>query len=177
MKFDLLMNTPIFKAFSEMGKNIFQPNGIFYWAGRAKKEADVNATIGTAVGPETDLIADGRDLKVPYYLPEIKDYITLNPEQYVPYAPIAGLPALREAWTNWVIFKAKQKKNSPSGSIDLTGKLSLPTICNGITNAIFLMSRLFLDINETIVSPNKRWGNYNSILSKQNGICRQNDSE
>jgi aspartate/methionine/tyrosine aminotransferase len=170
MEFTILPKSIVFRSLSKMAKDIFQPDGIFYWAGRSKKEAEINATIGTAVGSETDLIPNGREKNVPYYLPQVADYIKIEPEKYVAYAPIAGVPAIRKLWEDWIVYKGVNDVNLPSGKIDLTGKLTKPVICNGITNAIFLMSRFFLDEGESIISPNKRWGNYDSIITRQNGI-------
>src|SRR6056297_2026245 len=168
MEFEILPNTPIYEAFSDMGRRIYQPDGIFYWAGRAKKESDLSGTVGTAMGTESQFIEGGRDKFVPFYLPELKEYINLEPERFVSYASMAGLAKLRDLWEEWVVYKGKVKSNLPSGSVDLTGKITKPIFCNGITNAIFLMSKYFLNPGEMIISPEKRWGNYNSILTRQN---------
>jgi aspartate/methionine/tyrosine aminotransferase len=48
--------------------------------------------------------------------------------------------------------------------------ISTPIICNGITNAIYITTRLFLEPKEQIICPNKRWGNYNSVLTLQNDL-------
>jgi aspartate/methionine/tyrosine aminotransferase len=170
MEFPTLSNTPINQALSVIGKRIYQPNGIFYWTGRAKKEAEINATIGTAVGPETDILPAGGSHKITYYLPDIKQYMSFPPERIASYAPIAGLPALREMWKKWIIHKGKRVANMPSGPVDIAKRISTPTICNGITNAIYLTSKLFLNPGDTIICPNKRWGNYNAVLHLQSGL-------
>ncbi|QEE16083.2 aminotransferase class I/II-fold pyridoxal phosphate-dependent enzyme [Promethearchaeum syntrophicum] len=170
MEFETLKKTPVFEALSSIGKRIYQPNGIFYWTSRAKKEAEINATIGTAVGFESDIIEGGREKLLTYYLPELKQYINLSPEKFASYAPIAGLPTFRDLWEKWIIYKGMNAKNLPSGSIDITGKITKPAICNGITNCIFLISRFFLNPGERIICPNKKWGNYNSVLHLQNEL-------
>ncbi len=170
MEFATLKRTPVFKALSSLGKRIYQPNGIFYWTGRAKKEAEINATIGTAVGFESDIIEGGREKLLTYYLPELKQYINLPPEKFASYAPIAGLPTFRDLWEKWIIYKGKNAINLPSGTIDVSGKITKPAICNGITNSIFLISRFFLNPGEKIICPNKRWGNYNSVLHQHNEL-------
>ncbi|MHA2001012.1 MAG: aminotransferase class I/II-fold pyridoxal phosphate-dependent enzyme [Promethearchaeota archaeon] len=174
MDFLHLEKTPIYRCLSSVGRRILQPNGIFYWTERSKSEAEINATIGTAGGFESDIIEDGRPIQVPYYLPEIKQYINLPPEKLVAYAPIAGIPKLREIWTKWIISKGKREANMPSGPVDVSNLISKPVICNGITHAFFLACRLFLDTGETIICPNKRWGNYNSVLRLQGGINIEN---
>ena len=52
----ILENTPLYSAFSELGKRISLPQGIFYWSGRAKKEAELNGTIGAAYAYENNLL-------------------------------------------------------------------------------------------------------------------------
>jgi len=170
MEFEALKKTPVFQALSSIGKRIYQPNGIFYWSNRAKKEAEINATIGTAVGFETDIIDGGREKLLTYYLPELRQYINLPPEKFASYAPIAGIPKFRDLWEKWIIYKGKNAINLPSGTIDISGKITKPAICNGITNSIFLISRFFLNPGEKIICPNKRWGNYNSVLHLQNEL-------
>ena len=170
MDFPTLSQTPIHHALSIVGKRIYQPNGIFHWSGRAKSEAEINATIGTAVGPETDILPTGGSQKITYYLPDIKPYMKFPPERIAGYAPIGGLPALREMWRKWIIHKGLRPAQMPSGPVDVTEWISTPQICNGITHAIFLASKLFLNPGETIVCPNKRWGNYGALLQLQNGL-------
>ena len=102
MEFKILTKTPIYSALSELGKRIFLPQGIFYWSGRAKTEAEINGTIGTAFGFEKDFIDGGSDEWLPCYLKDIKNYSKLNVKEMVPYAAIGGLPELREIWKTWI---------------------------------------------------------------------------
>ena len=74
MNFDILEKTPLYDAFSDLGKRIFLPDGIYYWSGRAKKEAELSATIGIAYSYEKDFISEGKNEWVPCYLKEIKTY-------------------------------------------------------------------------------------------------------
>jgi len=77
MKFNQLQNTPLYSAFSDIGKRIFLPEGIFHWSGRAKKEAEIIGTIGTAYGFEKDFIDGGSSDWMPCYIKEISDYSNL----------------------------------------------------------------------------------------------------
>lgn len=169
-KFPILEQTPIFKCFSEVGKRIFQPNGIFYWANRAKTEGDYNATIGSAYGIENHLIDGGRDKKIVYSMPGLQKYLNIEPERVASYAPVSGVAAFRDLWEAWIIKKGEMARNMPYPTIPLHDKISKPQICNGITNAIFLTSRMFLNPGECIICPNKRWGNYDAVLHYQNGL-------
>ena len=91
MEFNTLKKTPLYNAYSELGRRLFLPQGIFYWSGRAKKEAELIGTIGTAYGFEKDFIDGGSSDWLPCYLNEISEYTSLNVKQIVPYASIGGL--------------------------------------------------------------------------------------
>jgi len=167
MEFKYLEKTPLYKAFSELGKRIFLPQGIFYWSGRAKNEAEINGTIGTAYGYEKDFIEGGTEEWVPCYLKDIKNYSKLSIKEIVPYASIGGLPDIREIWKNWLIKKSlydPQKDKEKSERLEKY--ITLPVITSGVTNGIYLCSSLFLNPGEFIISPNKRWENYDTILKK-----------
>lgn len=170
MNFNALRQSPVYDCLSIAGKRMFQPNGIYYWTNRAKNESTINGTIGTAVGLESDLFPTGEPKEVPYYLPQIRDFINLPPEKIVPYAPISGIPQFRDLWKKWIIHKGMNAKNMPSGPRNISEHITTPMVCHGITNAIYITSRLFLNPGDQIIVPNKRWGNYNSVLGMQNEI-------
>jgi len=170
MDFKLLNNTPLYRAFSEIGKRIFLPDGIFYWSGRAKKEAELVGTIGSAFGYERDFIDDGEDKWVPCYLKEIKKYTNLNIEKIVPYASIGGLPELRKIWKDWIIQKAGFNSDEDKNKkIYLKKFITDPLVTAGVTNGIYLICSLFLNRGDKIILPNKRWGNYDNIIVKNIG--------
>jgi aspartate/methionine/tyrosine aminotransferase len=170
MEFKVIKKTPLFKAFSELGKRIFLPEGIFYWSGRAKKEAEIIGTIGSAFGYEKDFIDGGSAEWVPCYLKEIKKYTNISIKDVVPYASIAGLPEIRETWKNWLIKKSGYNEQSDSEYISRLEKyITTPISTSGVTNGIFLCCSLFLNPGEYIISPNKRWGNYDNIIVKNIG--------
>ncbi|MHA1821454.1 MAG: aminotransferase class I/II-fold pyridoxal phosphate-dependent enzyme [Promethearchaeota archaeon] len=185
MDFEILKKTPLWTAFSSFGKEIFQPNGVFYWSGRAKQEAEINGTIGTIWGTEAELLENNNEINnkdsnndgtqsnkklIPFYIPALKDFTSEDPVNIVPYAPILGLPSLRKYWQEWIITKAKSARNMPTGSKDLEGRLSLPAIVPGITFGINMAVRMFLSPSEILISPDKRWGNYDSIISRNLGV-------
>lgn len=157
MEFPLLAKTPIWPALSKRGQRIFLPQGIFYWAGRARNESEYNATIGSAKGPENDVSASAGTDFATYYLPKLTEMLPLPPNQIVSYAPIAGVPAFRGQWKRWVLEKC------PVDRADLVG---LPIVVPAITAGIYFTTLMFLDEGEAIVCPNKRWGNYNNIFEK-----------
>ncbi|HHH81419.1 MAG TPA: hypothetical protein ENL35_00350, partial [Chloroflexi bacterium] len=61
MEFEALNRSGIANLFSSLGRSIELPQGIFYWTGRAKKEATINATIGSARGPESEIVEGAAD--------------------------------------------------------------------------------------------------------------------
>jgi len=167
MEFKVIDKTPLWNTLSELGKRIFLPDGIFYWSGRAKKEAEIIGTIGSAFGYERDFIDGGSDEWLPCYLKTIKEYSSLNVKFLVPYASIGGLADIREVWKNWITRKSNYTDNK---KIELLEKsITKPIVTQGITNGIFLCCSFLLNPGEIIISPNKRWGNYDNIIIKNIG--------
>jgi len=167
MEFKYIQKTPLYKAFSDLGKRILLPDGIFYWSGRAKKEAEIIGTIGTAFGYEKDFIDGGSNEWVPCYLNDIKNYTNINIKQVVPYASIGGLPDTREIWKKWIIRKSEETENDKIARLEKY--ITKPIITSGVTNGIYLTCAMFLNPGEYIISPNKRWGNYDNIIVKHLG--------
>ena len=168
MDFNYIEKTPLYNAFSEIGKRIFLPDGIFYWSGRAKAEAEIIGTIGTAYGFEKDFINGGSSDWLPCYIKEISDYTkNLNVKEIVPYASIGGLIETRKIWKDWILKKSLyDEKNDKEKFSRLKDFITTPTITSGVTNGIFQCCTLFLNPGEAIISPNKRWGNYDNIIEK-----------
>ena len=163
MEFNVLPKSPLYKAFSDVGRRIYLPDGIFYWSGRAKLEAEYSATLGAAYGYEKDFIPGGSSEWVPCYLNSVhSQFQDFNVNNLVPYAPIPGVADLRSAWKDLII------KKSPFDDANkiqfLNDYITLPIITNGVTNAIYSSLMMFLNPNETVIIPNKRWGNYDNII-------------
>jgi len=172
MEFDILKKTSLYEVLSERGKRIYLPEGIFYWAGRAKKEADYNGTIGAAYAYEKDFLNGNSVSWVPCYLEYINDYFNnLDINDLVPYASVSGLKELRAIWKEWIIKKSLFNKDTEEEKLfKLEKYTSLPIITAGVTNAIFMSSAMLLNPSESIICPNKRWGNYDNIFSKLLGV-------
>ena len=167
MKFNYIQKTPLYNAFSEIGKRIFLPDGIFYWSGRAKREADFIGTIGSAYAYERDFIDGGRSEWLPCYLKDILEYSSLAIKDIVPYASIGGLSETREIWKRWIIKKSLYNDKSEKNMLYRLEKyISNPVITAGVTNGIFQSCAMFLNPDEIIIAPNKRWGNYDNVISK-----------
>ncbi len=168
MNFNYIEKTPLYNAFSEIGKRIFLPDGIFYWSGRAKAEAEIIGTIGTAYGFEKDFINGGSSDWLPCYIKEISGYTrNLNVKQIVPYASIGGEIETREIWKDWILKKSLYYEGNEKDKLNrLKTYITTPIITSGVTNGIFQSCTLFLNPGESIIIPNKRWGNYDNIIQK-----------
>ena len=164
MEFDALKKSGITNLLSSMGKTILLPQGIFYWLGRAKKEAIINATIGSAYGPESEIVDGAPDKPVTFYLPTVvQACATLKSEETVPYAPVLGVPELRAAWRSWILRKLPETRDRVEPC------LTLPVVTPGITGGLHVAAKMFVDRDEVVVSPDRLWGNYNNIVERNIG--------
>ncbi len=163
----MIKKTPLYNALSEQGKRIYLPQGVFHWSGRAKKEAEINGTLGSAYGFEEDFIEGGTPEWVPLYLEDIKNYTKLNVNEVVPYPQISGLEDLKNSWKNWIIKKSCYNIDFEQDKLNkLENFVTTPVVTAGLTNGIFFCCSLFLNQGDFIISPNKRWGNYDNIVEK-----------
>jgi len=164
MEFEALNKAGIANLFSALGRSIELPQGIFYWTGRAKKEATINATIGSACGPESEIVEGAGDGVVTFYLPSLSQYFAgLTSEETFAYAPILGLPELRKAWRDYVLHKLADLRERVEPC------LTLPAMTPGITGGLHVAAKLFVDRDEVVVSPDRLWGNYRNIVERNVG--------
>jgi aspartate/methionine/tyrosine aminotransferase len=136
---------------SKRGKELFFPKGILSQSAEAKAKAKkFNATIGIAT-------EDG----VAMHLPCIQKHLEgIKVNDAFPYAPASGKPGLRKRW------QEKLLNDNPS----LKGKtFSLPLVTSAITHGLSLTGDLFVDEGDTIVLPDKLWGNYRLIFGARLG--------
>ena len=158
-----LKECKLFDSLSEKGKAAFLPPGIFYWAGRAKKEAEINATIGSAFGPLSEIGVEGKGSTV-FYLPGLNEFFcNLTPAEIFAYAPIQGVPEFRAAWRKYIL-----EKLAPSGK-SLDALITMPAVAPGVTGAIAIVSELFVSPGEEMVLPDRYWENYDTVLSTNIG--------
>ena len=145
---DQIQNTApsVFALLSELGKRIYLPKGILSQTAEANAKAHrFNATRAIALEDEDLMhLAVSREL-VP----------KLTPESIYGYAPVLGQPDLRDAWKTHLL------KENPS----LTeAALSLPIVTSGMTHGFSLLAELFVDSGNTLILPDKIWGNYRLIF-------------
>ena len=143
-------NPHIYEMLSDMGKALYFPKGILSQSAEAKVKADrINATIGIAKEGNSVLS-----------LSSITKYIKgIEPDEYLPYAPSFGIPALRERW----------KKSLYTKNPSLVGQpISLPVVTSGITHGVSVLSDVWVDKGDVIVLPDMMWGNYNMTFCVRN---------
>ena len=164
MDWDALKKSGLMNLLSSFGKAISLPQGIFHWTSRAKKEADINATIGCAFGPESEIVDGASDKPVTFYLPSLQRWFgKLKSEETFPYAPVLGLAGLRTAWRDWILRKSGDLRERVEPC------LTLPAITPGVTGAIHIAAKLFVDRDEAVVSPDRLWENYENVVERNVG--------
>lgn len=139
-------NPYVYELLSDLGREIYYPKGILTQTDEAKEKAyRFNATIGIAT-----------EQGHPMYLPVIQETLsTYDPKDLYTYAPPAGKPELRKLW------REKMLIDNPS----LMGKtFSQPIVTNALTHGLSIVADLFLNSQDTLVLPDKIWGNYNLIF-------------
>ncbi len=144
-------NPHLFEMLSEMGKRLFFPKGILTQGAEAKEKAfKANATIGIAT-------EERRTMHFRSVMDRVKG---IPPEESLTYAPSYGIPPLRKAWQVALFEK------NPS----LKGKrISLPVVTCGVTHAVSTFADLWVDPGDTVVLPDKMWGNYTMIFTVKKG--------
>ena len=144
-------NPKVLQMLSELGRELFFPKGILSQSAEAKAKAHrYNATIGIAT--------EGSG---PMYLgcmhEKLADY---DPADIYPYAPPAGKPELRALW------REKMLRENPS----LQGKVfSEPIVTNALTHGLAIVADLFVEAGDTVILPDKLWGNYNLTFGTRRG--------
>ena len=140
----------VFALLSELGKRIYLPKGILSQTAEANTKAHrFNVTRAIAL----DFSRDEGDMM---HLPVSRELVPeLTLESIYGYAPILGQSELREAWKTHLL------QENPT----LAAKtFSLPIVTSGMTHGFSLLAELFVDSGDTLVLPDKIWGNYRLIF-------------
>ena len=145
----------VFALLSKLGKRIYLPKGILSQTAEANAKAHrFNATRAIALA-DSDMM----------HLAVSRQFVPALPlESIYGYAPVLGQPELRDAW------KAHLVKANPSLS---ETALSLPIVTSGMTHGFSLLAELFTDSGDTLVLPDKIWGNYRLIFQTKAGTNLQ----
>ncbi len=143
-------NPHVYEMLSDMGKALYFPKGILSQSAEAKEKAyRINATIGIAKEGATVLS-----------LPSVTQHIKgISPDEYLPYAPSFGIPALRKAWQEELYKKNPSLKGT---------SVSLPVVTAGITHGVSILSDMWVNKGDVIVLPDMMWGNYGMTFGIRN---------
>lgn len=143
-------NPHIFEMLSDMGRNLFFPKGILSQSAEAKQKAHrINATIGIA--------KQGGSVM---NLPSVTSLIDgIDPENFLPYAPSFGIPALRKCWRDSLYLKNPSLKDRIIG---------VPVVTSGITHAVSTFADLWINPGDTVILPDMMWGNYTMTFCVRN---------
>ena len=134
---------------------IYLPKGILSQTAEANAKAHrFNATRAIAL-KDNDMM----------HLAVSREFVSGLPlESIYGYAPVLGQPELREAWKTHLL------KENPSLA---ETALSLPIVTSGMTHGFSLLAELFVDSEDTLVLPDKIWGNYRLIFQTKAGANLQ----
>jgi aspartate/methionine/tyrosine aminotransferase len=146
----MIMDSPaVFELLSEKGRNIYFPKlGIPAQAAEAKGKK-INATVGIAL----------EDDGTPMRLKAISEKVLLPPGEVFSYASSYGKPELRQKWKEMI-----HKKN-PS----FKGKISDPVVTCALTHGLSMVGYMFINPGDTILLPDKFWGNYKLVFENAYG--------
>ncbi len=140
---------------SQRGRSAYFPSAGILGQSAEAKGAAINATIGIALDDSGD----------PMHLPGLKDVIGVEAKDAFPYAPSYGKPALRDQWL--LMMKGK----NPSLSEIQTSR---PVVTNALTHGLSVAASLFADPGDTLITPDRFWGNYRLIF--EHGFGAQIDT-
>lgn len=144
-------NPFIYDMLSDLGKNLYNQKGILSQSAEASKRAyRFNATIGIATEEHE-----------PMHFQHIQDhFIGYAPEDIYPYAPPAGKQVLRELWNEKLLLDNPSLHHQNFG---------LPIVTNALTHGLSIAADLFANPEDSVIVPDKYWGNYQSIFHVRRG--------
>ena len=136
---------------SDYGRRLYFPKGIISQTAEAKQKATrFNATIGIAT-------EEGGPMALPSIASQLGD---LPVADAITYAPPAGRPGLRDRWREKLLAENPSLANKTFGQ---------PIVTSAITHGLTLAGELFLDPGDTMLLPDKLWGNYRLTFEVHHG--------
>lgn len=142
---DLRSTAPAaWRCLSPLGRRAIMPRGIVAQSAEASS-SELNCTIGQ--------ITDGHGNAMPVdslarHLSDLDDGMSHL------YSPMAGHPALRQAW-------AERQRRLSGGS---TAPASVDMVTLGLTQGVSHLAALFADEDTDVVVTDPRWGNYDHVM-------------
>ena len=143
-------NPTVFDLLSQRGKAIYFPKlGILSQSAEAVGKS-INATIGIA-------LEDGGG---PMVLNSLGSLVNTAKNDGFSYAPSQGRQELRSQWKEMLFRK------NPG----LEGKnFSMPVVTSALTHGLSMGGYLFVDDNDSIITPDRYWENYDLIFRNAYG--------
>ena len=139
-------NPHVFDLLSDKGKAIYFPRkGILSQSGDARGKK-IDATIGIAL----------EDNGSPMVLDSLDSLLNLKNKEGFSYAPSFGRPEIRKNWKELML-----KKNPSLQEFSI----SLPVVTCALTHGLSMAGYLFVNENDTIISPDLFWENYDLIFN------------
>ena len=136
---------------SPIGRRMYFPYGGILGQGAEAKKCEINATIGMAFEE------DGSPLVMDCFRREVN----LDKRIFL-YAGSFGLPRLREMWR-----RMELEKNPSMKGIEFSN----PVVTNALTHGLRVAAELFASPEDTLVTPDLFWDNYELIFGEVAG-CR-----
>ncbi len=147
---ETLKGSVIYDLLSDYGKRIYFPKGIVAQSAQARAKATrYNATVGQAFKNGTPLFVES------IYDNFNKD--KMDPAEIFTYAPGGGIPKLRELWREDMLQK------NPSL---FDKEFSMPVVTGGLTQALSIILRMFLNEDDCVILPHLFWDNYDLIIKE-----------
>ncbi len=115
-------------------------------------ETNKGTTYNGSVGVTT---RDGRYM----YLPVLTENFNLDPEEAVRYTASSGLDALRSLY---------RERIHRQNDLDY-GLFGKPVVTSGVTHALHMAGRLFLDPGDTLIVHDPYWENYDLMFGELTG--------
>lgn len=141
----------VYRSLSPLGRRAFYPRDIPFQAQQAR-DAEINGTIG--------IFTDGHGNAVP--LPSMSEVLNLDLEdrnRAFLYAPVSGIPELRQRWREWQ-REGMETDGPPS---------SLPLVTVGLAHGLSIVADLFGGEGRPVAIPSPFWGNYRQIFHLRTG--------
>lgn len=146
----------VFALLSDLGRRIYLPKGILSQSTEATVQAyHINATRAVATVDSQLMHLNVSHIRVP----------TLPPESVYGYPPILGNSELRKLWKTHICTENPLLNEAQIG---------LPIVTSGLTHCFSLLSDLFVNPGDTLVLPDKCWGNYRLTFETKAGAVIQN---
>ena len=141
----------VYALLSDLGRRIYLPKSILSQSAEASVKADhFNATRAVATA----------DSQLMHLNVLHRNVSTLTPERVYGYPPILGNAELRMFWQTHLRSENPLLEDA---------QISLPIVTSGMTHCFSLLSDLFVNTGDTLILPDKYWGNYRLVFETKAG--------